>query len=121
MTRARLSFFAVLVRFCRQLVAVAGLVRLFEVPWGERGYNRFKDRWAPVLQQELPQGPNPLAGTHPFQLFRAYQTAATMPRDAFARIPSWVLETELRLKGDSSDADAALDELVARLVALVRR
>lgn len=120
-TRARLAFFAVLVRFCRQLVAVAGLVKLFEVPWGERGYNRFKDRWAPVLQGELPQGANPLSGVHPFQLFRAYQTAATMPRDALARIPSWVLETELRLKGESADADAALDELVARLVALVRR
>jgi DNA polymerase III delta subunit len=119
---ARLSFFAVLVRFCRQLVAVAGLVKLHEVPWGERNYNRFKDRLAPVLQGELREGgTNPIAGAHPFQVFRAYQTAGTLPGESIALLPGWVLDTELRLKGESSDADTALFELVSRLVSLVRR
>ena len=121
MMGARLSFFGVLVRFCRQLVSVAGLVRLRQVPSNERNYQRFKDRWAPVLQEDLPQGASPLAGTHPYQLFRAYQTAAFLPREALAHIPSWVLETEMRLKGDSSEADTALFQFVARLVSLMRR
>ncbi len=120
--RARLSFFGILVRFCRQLVAVAGLVKLHEIPWGERNYNRFKDRLAPLFQGEMPHGgPSPLAGTHPFQIYRAYQTAAAMPPDAIAKLPWWMLETELMLKGDSTDADAALSQLVARLVQLARR
>lgn len=119
---ARLSFFAVLVRFCRQLVAVAGLVKIREVPWGERNYNRFKDRWVPLLQEDLREGASsPLAGAHPFQVFRAYQTASTLPVDAIAHFPAWVLDTELRIKGDSSEADTALFQLVSRLVSLVRR
>ncbi len=120
-SRARLSFFGILVRFCRQLVAVAGLVKLHEIPWGERNYNRFKDRFAPLFQGELPHGgASPLAGAHPFQIYRAYQTAAAMPADEIAKLPWWVLETELLIKGDSTDPDAALSQLVGRLVRLVR-
>lgn len=119
---ARLSFFAVLVRFCRQLVAVAGFAQLLNIPAGLRDYNRFKDRWAGALQGDPPHGGvNPLAGTHPFQLFRAYQTASGASPDALARLPAQVLETELRLKGDSSDPDAALFQLVGQIVKLVKR
>lgn len=119
---ARLAFFGVLARFCRQLVAVAGLVKVHQVPAGERNYQRFKDRWAPVLQGELPGGAaSPLAGVHPYQVFRAYQTVAPLKPETLGRLPWWVLETEQRIKGDASDADAALTELMARLVALIRR
>lgn len=118
---ARLVFFGTLARYCHQLVAVAGAVQLFDVPRGETYYKRFEQRWAPVLQGELPNGDaNPLAGIKAFPLFRAYQTASRVPPEALARLPWWVLETELRIKGDASDADAALTELMARLVGLVR-
>jgi len=119
---ARLSFFGMLARFCRQLVAVAGAVQLFNVPRGETYYRRFEQRWVPVLQGELPNGDaNPLAGLKAYPLFRAYQTAAAIPPGELARLPWWVLETEQRIKGEASDADAALTELIARIVGLVRK
>lgn len=119
---ARLGFFGVLARYCQQLVAVAGAVKLFDVPRGETYYKRFEQRWAPVLQGELPNGDaNPLAGMKAFPLFRAYQAAAAIPPDEVARLPWWVLETEQRIKGDASDADVALAELMARLAGLVQR
>jgi hypothetical protein len=76
----------------------------------------------PVLQGELPNGDaNPLAGLKAYPLFRAYQTAAAIPPGELARLPWWVLETEQRIKGEASDADAALTELIARIVGLVRQ
>ena len=50
-----------------------------------------------------------------------YQTASGVAPDALARLPSLVLETELQLKGDSSDPDAALCQLVSQIVKMVRR
>ncbi len=119
---ARLSFFALLARFCRELAAVAGMAKITGVAAGERNYNRFKDRLAPRLQGEIPEvgGRGPLSGIHPFRLHRAYLTASSMPREAFAQLPWWVLETELRVKGDSREADAAIIDLMGRLVQLVR-
>lgn len=119
---ARLSFFGLLARFCRELVAVAGMAKVAGVAAGERNYNRFKERLAPRLQGEIPEagGRGPLAGIHPFRLHRAYLTASSMPREAFAQLPWWVLETELRVKGDSKEADAAIIDLMGRIVALVR-
>ncbi len=114
---ARLTFFSLFASFCRQLTAIRGMMRAARVPGGEGNFARFKDRLAPVLQGELPGGgKNPLAGLHPFRLYRAYLAASRLPEAMLARLPSDVLETELQLKGESSQADAALADLVARVV-----
>lgn len=113
---ARLSFFGLLASFCRQLTAIRGVMRVARVAAGERNYNRFKSRMAPALQGELPGGgKNPLAGLHPYRLHRAYLAACRIPEAEVATLPWTVLVTELRLKGESSDPDAALADLVTRL------
>lgn len=113
---ARLSFFALFAGFCRQLTAIRGMMRAARVPAGEANFARFRDRLAPSLQGELPGGgKNPLAGIHPFRLHRAYLAASRLPEPMLARLPSDVLETELQLKGESGEADAALADLVARV------
>ena len=117
----RLSFFGLLAGFCRQLTAVAGIARLNRVQPGERNYNRFKNSLAPKLQGDLPHGaPNPIAKIHPFRLHRAYMAASLMPRDELARLPWRVLETEMRIKGDASDADTAVAWLLAHLARMAR-
>jgi DNA polymerase III delta subunit len=114
----RLSFFALLAGFCRHLAAVRGMMELQRVPAGERSYPRFKSRWAGRLQGEIAGGAaNPLAGLHPYRLHRAYLAAARFDPATAAALPWRVLETELRLKGESGDADTALAELVAHLAA----
>ncbi|HEY2295282.1 MAG TPA: hypothetical protein VGM86_31655 [Thermoanaerobaculia bacterium] len=113
---ARLSFFSLLASFCRQLVAVRGMMRVARVPAGEGNYPRFKDRHAPGLQSEIPTGgKNPLAGLHPYRLHRAYLAACRLPEPFLARLPADLLETELQIKGESGEADVALARLVARL------
>ncbi|MCB1036681.1 MAG: hypothetical protein KDD47_22845 [Acidobacteria bacterium] len=113
---ARLSFFALLAGFCRQLTAVRGMMRLARVPAGEKSYPRFKDRHAPVLLGAPPTGgKNPLAGMHPFRLHRAYLAASRLQEGELNRLPWRVLETELLLKGEGTDADAALQGLILRL------
>lgn len=116
--RQRLSFFSLLAGFCRQLSAVAGMARLAKVPPNVRSYNVFKDRWAPLLQGEPPHGgTNPIAKLHPFRLHRAYLTASHLKRDELGRLPWRVLETELQVKGDATDPDAAVAALISHLVA----
>ncbi|HEY0513952.1 MAG TPA: hypothetical protein VGH73_18730 [Thermoanaerobaculia bacterium] len=113
---ARLTFFSLLSSFCRQLVAVRGMMRVARVPANEGNYARFKSQHAPALQSEVPTGgKNPLAGLHPFRLHRAYLAACRLPEPLLARLPSDLLETELQLKGESGEADVALARLVARL------
>ncbi|HEY7214936.1 MAG TPA: hypothetical protein VIC28_09920 [Thermoanaerobaculia bacterium] len=113
---ARLTFFSLLSSFCRQLVAVRGMMRVARVPPGETNYGRFKNSHAPALQAEIPTGgKNPLAGLHPFRLHRAYLAACRLPEPLLARLPADLLETELQLKGESSDPDVALARLVAHL------
>jgi hypothetical protein len=113
---ARLSFFSLLASFCRQLVAVRGMMRVARVPAGEGNYARFKGQHAPALQSEIPTGgKNPLAGLHPFRLHRAYLAACRLPEPFLARLPADLLETELQIKGESGEADVALARLVARL------
>ena len=113
---ARLSFFSLLASFCRQLVAVRGMMRVARVPANEGNYARFKTQHAPALQSEIPTGgKNPLAGLHPFRLHRAYLAACRMPEPFLSRLLSDLLETELQLKGESAEADVALARLVARL------
>lgn len=118
---ARLTFFSLFASFCRQLTAIRGMMRAARVPAGEANFGRFRDRLAPSLQGELPGGgKNPLAGIHPFRLHRAYLAASRLPEPMLARLPAEVLETELQLKGESGEADAALADLVARVAAAGR-
>ncbi|HKI05073.1 MAG TPA: hypothetical protein VKK31_24045 [Thermoanaerobaculia bacterium] len=119
---ARLTFFSLLSSFCRQLVAVRGMMRVARVPANEGNYGRFKNSHAPALQSEIPTGgKNPLAGLHPFRLHRAYLAACRMPEPLLARLPADLLDTELQLKGESGEADVALARLVARLSQAGRR
>lgn len=118
---ARLTFFSLFSSFCRQLTVIRGMMRAARVPAGESNFARFRDRLAPALQGELPGGgKNPLAGLHPFRLHRAYLAASRLPEPMLAHLPADVLETELQLKGESGEADAALASLVARVAAAGR-
>lgn len=111
---ARLQFFGLFAQFCRQLTAVRGAMAAVGVPGGETHYPRFKSRHAPRLQGELPGvARNPLAGLHPFRLHRAYLAACRLPPERVADLPWRLLETELRLKGESGDPEVALDALVS--------
>ena len=113
---ARLQFFALLAGFCRNLTAVRGLVELHGLRPDEGNYGRFKNALAPKLGAELTGGRrSPVAGMHPFRLHRAYLAAGRLPRGVAEKLPAWVLETELEIKGDSRDPDVALSHLVARL------
>jgi DNA polymerase III delta subunit len=119
---ARLTFFSLLSSFCRQLVAIRGMMRVARVPAGEANYGRFKNQHAPALQGEVPiGGKNPLAGLHPFRLHRAYLAASRLPEPLLAKLPSDLLDTELQLKGESGEADVALARLVAHLSQAGRR
>jgi hypothetical protein len=119
---ARLSFFSLLASFCRQLVAVRGMMKVARVSANEANYGRFKNSHAPALQSEIPTGgKNPLAGLHPFRLHRAYLAACRLPEPFLARLPSDLLETELQIKGESGEADVALARLVTRLSQAGRR
>jgi len=112
----RLSILSLLAGFCRQLVAVGGMVRASGVAKGERSYPRFKEKIAPSLQADLAEGrKNPLAGLHPYRLHRVYLAASRTRADSLGRLQGRVLEAERRLKGDSALPEAALVALVAEL------
>ncbi len=88
------------------------------VPPGVRAFKLFESRWASVLQGEVPGvGHNPLARLKPFRLHKAYLAASSFDRSALARLPWWVLETEMQIKGESSEPDVAMARLMARLAA----
>ncbi|MDE2850525.1 MAG: hypothetical protein OYL92_16915 [Acidobacteriota bacterium] len=112
---ARLSFFALLARFCEQLATVHGLIAALDLP-PERNYNRFKAQVLPKLSAELPGGKaHPLMRIHPYRLHRIFQAASARGPEAgqkMAALPWEVLETEVRLKGGSADGDIALEALV---------
>jgi DNA polymerase III delta subunit len=114
--QARLAFFGQLAQLCRQLTAVAGMMELQGVAPGERNYNRFKERQAPKLQGSVGGGDfRPLGELHPYRLHRAYLAASRIGAPILVGLPARVLETELRLKGESGDPDAAMTELIAWL------
>jgi len=116
----RLSFFSLLAGFCRQLTALSEIIDQPGVERRQTTYNNFKSQIAPRLQAELPGGgKNPLSGVHPFRLYRAYGVACRIPASVMANLPSRVLETELRLKGDSDQPDAALTSLICDLTTSV--
>ena len=112
---ARFALFGLLAGFCRQLTAIAGAMSVFGVAPGMRSYPRFKSTLAPRLQAEVADGENPLKGLHPFRLHRAYLAASRMPPELLGTLPWKVLQTELRMKGDSRDAATALALLVTEL------
>jgi DNA polymerase III delta subunit len=117
---ARLSLFALLASFARQLTAIQGMLGISQAPRGERNYSRFKSRIAPKLQGDLPAGGrNPLAGVHPYRLHRAYLAACRMPAGRVETLPRQILEAEMQMKGESSQPDAALTHLVSKLAVKV--
>jgi DNA polymerase III delta subunit len=119
---ARLTFFSLFSSFCRQLVAIRGMMRVARVPAAEANFARFKSQYAPALQGEIPiGGKNPLAGLHPYRLHRAYLAASRLPEPFLAKLLSDLLETELQIKGESGEADVALARLVGRLSQSGRR
>ncbi|HSM12932.1 MAG TPA: hypothetical protein VLA66_02610 [Thermoanaerobaculia bacterium] len=112
----RLSFFALLASFARHLLAVRAIAEALGVRRDESSYPRFKERLAPKLQGEVEGlAANPVAKLHPFRLFKAYSASSRFASGELARLPSLLLDTELRLKGESGEADAALAELVVAL------
>lgn len=118
---ARLSFFSLVAGFGRQLTALSGLMDLLEVSRRPVAYPRFKNQIAPRLQADLPGGrQSPVAGLHPYRLYRAYTVACRIPSARIGALPAKILETELRLKGESSQPDVALTALVCDLAAAAR-
>ncbi len=112
----RLSFFSLLAGFARRMMAVEGALKATGARRGVSSYPGFKSQVAPTIQGAIDGvEKNPLAGAHAFQLHRAYLASARFTPAELDRFPALLLETERRLKGDSSDADAALTELVVRL------
>lgn len=112
----RLRFFALLASFARQLSAVGGLLQATGAARGVEHFGRFKERVAETLQGAVEGlSKNPLAGVHPFRLHRVYLAASRFPPEELARLPAATLDTELRLKGESGDPDAALAEFVLTL------
>ncbi|HXT22223.1 MAG TPA: hypothetical protein VN923_15830, partial [Thermoanaerobaculia bacterium] len=126
--RTRLAFFSMLASFCRQLVAVRGVLDRLNLSPGERNYNRFKDRVAPSLGGALPGSPespggglrNPLTGIHPFRLHRAYLAASRLPLPVLLALPMRLLDTEMALKGEGTDPQAALAALIAEVATNLR-
>lgn len=113
---ARLSFFALLADFARNLAAVAGMARIAGVRRGERSYNRFKEDLAPRLKDARPErGSNPIAKMHPFRLHRLYLAASRLPAPTLAILPARALEAEMALKGGSRRHRAVLAAFVCDL------
>lgn len=115
---SRLSMFSLLAEYCRQLVAVRGLMRLHSVPAGENNYQRFKNQWAPALKAPIADNlENPIASLHPYRLHRVYLAASRLSERQLQRLPEHVLVTEGRIKGESAAPATALSALLATLAA----
>jgi hypothetical protein len=114
----RLSLFGLLSGFARQLAAVGGALEETGARRAESSYPRFKERLAPELQQAIGNAGLPaVARLHPFRLHRVYLAASRFPAERLGRLPALTLEAERRLKGDSSDPDAALAAYTLALAA----
>lgn len=112
----RLSLFALIAGFARDLVQVSGAIALTAAETGVTSYPRFKERIAPALKGKLPGvASNPFARTHEFRLQRVYLAAGRRSATQLAGWPALLLETERRIKGDADDPDVALDLLVLAL------
>ena len=110
----RLLFFGQLAGFCRRLTAVDGMMKATGLAPGERNYNRFRSTHAPRLKAAPPGvAEAPLKSLHDYPLHKAYLAASRFPEGRLSELPGRVLETEMRLKGESGDPHAALAELLA--------
>jgi len=113
---ARLSFFGLLAGFARQLTVLSNLTDQLEIPRRSVSYPNFKNQIAPRLQSDLHDGrPSPVAGLHPYRLFRAFSVASRIPPGVIQDLPARVLETELRLKGECGRPEVALSGFVCDL------
>ena len=120
-TSARLSFFSLLAGFARQLTVLSSLVDELGISRRSLTYPSFKNQIAPRLQADLANGrPSPVAGLHPYRLFRAFTVASTVPARVVQELPARVLETELRLKGESAQPEVALSSFVCELTRAIR-
>jgi DNA polymerase III delta subunit len=118
---ARLSFFALLAGFSRQLTVLSTLTDELAIPRRSSSYPQFKSQIAPRLQADLADGrPSPVAGLHPYRLYRAFSVASRVPAGVVRDLPARVLETEMRLKGESGQPDVALSSFVCGLSMAVR-
>jgi hypothetical protein len=112
----RLAVFSFLATFARRVMAATSLVGRAGTRAGVRSYKTFEAEVAPKLTGAIEGlAENPLKGIKAFPLFRVYQAAGRWTAGEVAAIPAWLLETELRLKGESGDPDAALAALLLRL------
>lgn len=119
---ARLSFFSLLAGFARQLAVLCSMTDELSIPRRSVNYAKFKSQIAPQLQADLADGSSsPVAGLHPYRLYRAFTVASRVPAERVRDLPAKVLETELRLKGESAQPDVALAELVCDLAMVSRR
>ncbi|MDX1643168.1 MAG: hypothetical protein R3244_02300 [Thermoanaerobaculia bacterium] len=112
---AQFMLFGMVASFCRELTACASAIEITGVATGVTHYGRFKSSLAPRLQGDLDGSKSPLAGVHPFKLHRVYLAASRLPKELLRELPWRLLETELRMKGESRDSRSALDFLVMRL------
>lgn len=118
---ARLSFFALLAGFARQLTILSHLSDELEIRQRSDSYPAFKNQIAPRLQADLSSGrPSPVAGLHPYRLFRAFTVASRIPARVVQDLPAKILETELRLKGESGQPEVALSSFVCDLARAAR-
>jgi len=118
---ARLSFFALLAGFARQLTVLSNLTDQLEIPRRSLSYANFKNQVATRLQADLANGrPSPVAGLHPYRLYRAFTVASRIPARVIQDLPARVLETELRLKGESGQPEVALSSFVCHLTLAAR-
>ena len=118
---ARLSFFALVAGFARQLTVLSQLCDELQIARRQLAYPGFKKQIAPLLQADLANGrPSPVAGLHPYRLFRAFSVASRIPMVVVRDLPAKVLETELRLKGESGQPEVALTSFVCDLALVAR-
>ena len=116
-----MSFFALLAGFARQLTLLSTLTDELDILRRPPSYPQFKNQIAPRLQADLPDGrPSPVAGLHPYRLYRAFSVACRVPSRTVRDLPAKVLETELRLKGESGQPEVALSNFVCELTLAAR-
>ncbi|MEM9293515.1 MAG: hypothetical protein AAGD01_17660 [Acidobacteriota bacterium] len=113
---ARLSFFSLFAGYCRNLLAVRGMMRLHGLRGGRVSYGQFGKSLEAQLKAKLPTGEsNPLSKVKTYPLYRAYLAAQRLSDRQANLLPMQILETELQLKGQSDDADGALARLLSQL------
>lgn len=108
----RFRFLSLLAGRCQQLAATHGIAMAHGLP-ETRNFNGFKARVMPKLMAEWPGA---VKKPGPWPLFNMYKAAMARRSpeavSAMSELPWKVLETEIRLRGGSGEAGAALEALV---------